>query len=222
MKFLIIDDHVLIRQAMHGVLKKLRRDAIILEASNWHAAKKEIADHPDLNLVILDLTLPDEDGFEALAQLRETRPSIPVVVVSALQDRANVMKALDMGALGYIPKSAESDVMLGALRLVLSGSIYIPPAILNRDKASLTMPVLPAADQNRVSLADLTERQLDVLALVMEGKSNKFICRTLNLSDSTVKGHVMKIFKVLKVSNRTEAALAANELGLKHAVLTKE
>lgn len=103
MKFLVVDDHVLIRQAMHGVLRKLKRDAVIVEAPTWKAARAALSNHPDINLVILDLTLPDHDGFEALAQLRESYPSISVVVVSAVQDRANVMKALDMGALGYIP-----------------------------------------------------------------------------------------------------------------------
>ncbi len=219
MKFLVVDDHVLIRQAMHGVLRKLKRDAVIVEAPTWEAARVALNNHPDINLVILDLTLPDHDGFEALAQLRKIHPSISVVVVSAVQDRANVMKALDMGALGYIPKSADADVMLGALRLVLSGSIYIPPAILVRDEASAT-PNLPASD--RMHGIQLTERQLDVLALVMEGKNNKKICRALNMSEPTVKKHVTKILKALNVTNRTEAAIAANELGLKRLVLAKE
>jgi DNA-binding NarL/FixJ family response regulator len=220
MKFLVVDDHVLIRQAMHGVLKKLKRDAVIVEAPTWEAARVALNNHPDINLVILDLTLPDHDGFEALAQLRESYPAISVVVVSAVQDRANVMKALDMGALGYIPKSAEADVMLGALRLVLSGSIYIPPAILVRDDASAVTPSPSTSDRGRA--IQLTERQLDVLALVMEGKNNKKICRALNMSEPTVKKHVTKILKALNVTNRTEAAIAANELGLKRLVLAKE
>lgn len=218
MKFLVIDDHALIRQAMHGVLKKLKRDAVVIEAASWDAANKIILDNPDINLIILDLTLPDKDGFAALAALREAHPAISVVVVSALQDSAHVTKAFDMGALGYIPKSAEGEVMLNALRLVLSGGIYVPPSILVRDEAVAGADTAPAgARRKNVSGVPLTDRQLEVLNLMMEGKSNKTISRTLNLAEPTVKNHVTAILKLLKVSNRTEAVIAMNDMGWKRA-----
>ena len=115
MKILVVDDHVLIRQAMHGMLKKLRRDVVVLEAATSERAMQLVADHQDINLILLDLTLPDRDGFSVLAELRQSYPSIAVVVVSAVHDPGFVMKALDMGALGYIPKSAQGDVILSAL-----------------------------------------------------------------------------------------------------------
>jgi DNA-binding NarL/FixJ family response regulator len=114
MKILVVDDHVLIRQAMHGMLKKLRRDAIVLEAPSSAKAMQVIADHPDVSLILLDLSLPDRDGFSVLADLRDRFPAIAVVVVSAVHDPGNVRKALDLGALGYIPKSAQGDVILSA------------------------------------------------------------------------------------------------------------
>src|SRR3954470_1968334 len=135
MKILVVDDHVLIRQAMHGMLKKLRRDAVVFEAPSSEKAMCLIVQHPDISLILLDLSLPDRDGFSVLADLRDQFPSIAVVVVSAVHDPGNVRKALDLGALGYIPKSAQGDVILGALRLVISGGIYIPPEILIRSSS---------------------------------------------------------------------------------------
>ena len=223
MKILVIDDHVLIRQAMQGVLKKLRRDAVVLDAQNWKQAMQVIADHPDVSLILLDLTLPDRDGFSVLAELRERYPTISIVVLSAVQDPDNVMKALDLGALGYIPKSAQSDVILNALRLVISGGIYVPPEILAREERSHVAPRQPAGDRSQVSPADfgLTDRQLEVLALMMQGKNNKTICRMLDLAESTVKNHVTAILKALKVSNRTEAVIAVNQLGWKLSTVAK-
>ena len=217
MKILVIDDHVLIRQAMQGVLKKLRRDTVVLEAPNYEQAMQIIANHPDISLVLLDLTLPDRDGFSVLAELRERYPAVSIVVLSAVQDPANVMKALDLGALGYIPKSAQSDVILNALRSVISGGIYIPPEILAREELSNSTPRQLGGERSRVSPADvgLTDRQLVVLALVMQGNNNKTICRMLNLAEPTVKNHVTAILRALKVSNRTEAVIAVHQLGWK-------
>jgi DNA-binding NarL/FixJ family response regulator len=216
MKILVVDDHVLIRQAMHGMLKKLRRDAVVFEAPSSEKAMCLIVQHPDISLILLDLSLPDRDGFSVLAELREQFPSIAVVVVSAVHDPGNVRKALDLGALGYIPKSAQGDVILGALRLVISGGIYIPPEILIRSSS----PTLAERYQfgGIASSSDymgLTDRQLEVLGLMMQGKSNKTICRILALAEPTVKNHVTAILKTLNVTNRTEAVVAANNLGWK-------
>jgi DNA-binding NarL/FixJ family response regulator len=221
MKILVVDDHVLIRQAMHGVLKKLRRDAVVLEAANSEKAMQVIAENPDLRLVLLDLTLPDRDGFSVLSDMRERYPAVAVVVLSAVQDSLNVMKALDLGALGYIPKSAQSDVMLNALRLVISGGIYIPPEILVHDALPEAAVKKAQGDYHASSeYLGLTDRQLDVLGLMMQGNSNKTICRILNLAEPTVKNHVTAILKTLNVSNRTEAVVAANNLGWKLPVNT--
>ena len=130
MKILVVDDHALIRDALRGVLKKLTRDAVVLEASNCAQTMEAVASHPDINLILLDVNLPDRDGLSMLAELRERNPAVSVVVLSADQDRASVMKALDLGAMGYIPKSARTEVMLRALQLVFAGSIYIPQEAL--------------------------------------------------------------------------------------------
>ena len=133
MKFLVVDDHALIREAMRGVLRELQGDALVLEAASSGQAMDLMQQHPDLALVLLDLKLPDRDGFEVLGELRERYPATSVVMLSAFNDRDNVVKALDNGALGFIPKTDSREVLLGALRLILAGGIYIPPESLSRE-----------------------------------------------------------------------------------------
>src|SRR5882672_1510049 len=218
-EILVVDDHVLIREALRGVLKEVKGDAIVLEASSCSQAMQVIAEHPNLDLILLDLNLPDRDGFSVLTELGERYPAISVVVLSAQQDRGSVVRALDLGALGFIPKSGQREVMLSALQLVFAGGIYIPPEILGRDEPSPQQrdETQPVANWPTVSPADvgLTERQVDVLSLMMQGKSNKAICRVLNLAEPTVKNHVTAILKALEVSNRTEAVIAVGHLGWK-------
>jgi DNA-binding NarL/FixJ family response regulator len=215
MKVLVVDDHVLIREAMRGVIVELQRDAVVLEAGTCSKAMSLIQQNADVALVLLDLKLPDGDGFAMLAELRERHPAISVVMLSAFNDRDNVVKALDGGALGFIPKTGSRELLLSALRLILAGGIYIPPEILDRAPAAATVAGPPAPAERRPSPAELglTERQVDVLALMMQGKSNKLICRALDLAEPTVKNHVSAILKALGVSNRTEAVLAVSGLG---------
>jgi DNA-binding NarL/FixJ family response regulator len=217
MKILVVDDHVLIREALRGVLKELKGEAVvIIDAPDSRGAMRQIEQNPDVELVLLDLGLPDRDGFEILSDLGRLYPTISVVVLSAHQDRDRVTKALELGALGFIPKSAQREVMLIALKLIFSGGIYIPPEILERRaSASPTAQPEPAWPKRRVSAADLglTERQLEVLALMMQGKSNKAICRALDVAEPTVKIHVSAILKALKAANRTEAVITAGALG---------
>lgn len=220
MKFLLIDDHALIREALSSVLRELRADAVVLEAATCRHGADLMRLHDDVSLILLDLQLPDRDGFDMLAELRESHPAVGVVMLSAFNDRDNVVRALDQGALGFISKTSTRDVLLGALRLVLAGGVYIPPEILG---GGVPLPKSPAeapagqqpAPEPRPSPADLglTERQVDVLALMMQGKSNKLICRALDLAEPTVKNHVSAILKALKVTNRTEAVLAVSALG---------
>jgi DNA-binding NarL/FixJ family response regulator len=220
MKYLLVDDHALIREALRGVLNELDEGATILDASRWGDAARLLVEHSDLALVLLDLGLPDRDGFAALEEARAHHPKIPIVILSASCDRDNVVKALDLGAVGFIPKSGEREVMLSALRLVFSGGVYIPPEILSRTetphgaapstasgrRSEGSTPTLPAD-------LGLTARQVDVLSLMMRGKSNKAICRILNLAEPTVKNHVTSILKALKASNRTEAVIMVGALG---------
>ena len=218
MKILVVDDHVLIREALRGVLRELKGEtAIILEAQDARQATRQIEQNPDVELVVLDLGLPDQDGFEMFSQLAERHPTVSVVVLSGHQDRERILKALELGALGFIPKSANRSVMLGAFNLIFSGGIYVPPEILERVQvAPLAGVRAPVPPKPRPSAGDLglTERQMDVLSLMMHGKSNKAICRELDLAEPTVKIHVSAVLKALKVRNRTEAVIAATELGL--------
>jgi DNA-binding NarL/FixJ family response regulator len=235
MKFLVVDDHSLIREAMRGVLKELCAEAVVLEAASAGQAAEAIGRNPDLALILLDLQLPDRDGAELLRELRESHPAVSIVMLSAFSDRDTVVRALDGGALGFIPKTDSREVLLGALRLILAGGTYIPPGVLGRGPGAAAGPMQPAAPgaalgsappgptlaagrpapEKRLSPAELglTERQVEVLALMMQGKSNKHICRELDLAEPTVKNHVSAILKALEVSNRTEAVLAVAALG---------
>jgi len=223
MKTLIVDDHALIRDALQGVLKKIKRGVIVREASDSRQAMEIVANEPDIGLVLLDINLPDRDGFLTLAELRERYPAIAVVVLSAIQERDKVVKALDLGAVGYIPKSARREVMMQALKLVLAGGLYIPPEVLARDQLSRPASLPKSDDRPIVSPPELglSERQLEVLALLMQGKNNKVICRALNLAEPTVKNHVTAILRALKVSNRTEAVIAVSELGWRLPAIPK-
>jgi DNA-binding NarL/FixJ family response regulator len=218
MKILVVDDHSLIREALRGILHDLKGDVVLYEAADGGQAMQFIAEHSDLGLILLDLNLPDRDGFSVLTELRERHPQIAVVVLSAAQDRNSVAKALDLGAVGFIPKTGQREVMMSALQLVFAGGIYIPPEILAREEAH---PAPMSATATRLGLhseaaptdVGLTDRQIDVLALMMQGKSNKAICRMLDIAEPTVKNHITAIFKAVKVTNRTEAVIAAREMG---------
>jgi len=216
-KILIIDDHALIREALCGVLKELRDDAVVAEAADWRQASRQIEENGGFDLVLLDLNLPDRDGTSILAELRERYPAVSVVVLSARQDRESVARALELGALGFIPKSSEREVMLSAFNLIFSGGMYIPPEILLRQEpAAARSAAAPAQSVPRKSAADLgiTGRQMEVLRLMMQGRSNKAICRALDLAEPTVKNHVTAILRALGAANRTEAVIAAGALGL--------
>ena len=132
MKILVVDDHLLIRDSLRGVLRELKGEtAVIIEATNARRAIRLIEQNPDVELVLLDLTLPDRDGFKTLAEIMERYPAVSVVVLSIHEDRDTLMKALDLGARGFMPKSSARQVMLHALELVFAGGVYFPPEILN-------------------------------------------------------------------------------------------
>jgi DNA-binding SARP family transcriptional activator/CheY-like chemotaxis protein len=125
-KVLIVDDHTLIREALHTVMKHLKRETVVFEAMNSSQAMRVVEEHPDLNLILLDINLPDRDGFSILGELRERYATIAIIVLSASDDQDKVKRAFSLGALGFIPKTTEREVMLKAIELVLSGGIYIP------------------------------------------------------------------------------------------------
>ncbi|MGE5336744.1 MAG: response regulator transcription factor [Gemmatimonadota bacterium] len=214
MKILVVDDHPLVGEAMQHVLRRLDPDAEVLIATRCIAAFEIAAKTPELDLVLLDLNLPDQlSGIPALREWRRRLPAVPVVVISASEERTAVLAALDAGAAGFIPKSSPSDVMLPALELVLAGGKYVPPqAVCADSQRDRTRARRRSVDT--IESLGLTERQRDVLRLIAQGKPNKLICRELGLAERTVKAHVTAVFRALKVTSRTQAALAAARLGI--------
>ena len=218
MKFLVVDDHALIRDAMREVLLALRPGSSMLDAGDAKQALGLLAAHADVDLVLLDLQLPDRDGLDLLEDLNRLHPAVPVVMLSGRQDADTMRQALGRGAQGFIPKTEPRKVLAGALELVLAGGVYVP-------MAALATPPVPVAAVSAVTAAmpsdslptpqslGLTERQLDVLALLMQGLNNKLICRTLGLAEPTVKNHLSAVLKALGVASRTEAVLAVQRLG---------
>jgi DNA-binding NarL/FixJ family response regulator len=218
LKILIVDDHPLIREALRQVLQALDRQLELLEAQSGDEALDLTRLNQDISLILLDLALPGVDGFEVLRRLRDGFPGIPVVVVSAYDNAEMVTRVIDAGAMGFIPKTSTTPILLNALRLVLSGGVYLPPEVLSRHE--VIAPAAPQLASGPAQLRDpreigLTERQAQVLALLVQGNPNKLICRELNLAEGTVKIHVTAVLKALGVTNRTQAVIAVGKLGLK-------
>lgn len=216
MKVLVVDDHPLILEALKQVLRDLDAGIEIVEARDGRQAVDQAQLNPDLALILLDLTLPYMHGFELIAELRSSSPDTPVVVLSATEDRETVLRAINDGAMGFIPKSSKTEVLLAALRLVFSGGVYLPPSVFTvHAGAPATEPRQPNAPARTPKDIGLTDRQAEVLGLLVQGKSNKLICRALDLAEGTVKIHVTAILRALNVSNRTEALVAVSRLGLR-------
>ena len=213
MKVLIVDDHVLIREALHAVLKQLKPETVILEASDSRQAMRLVEGHPDLDLILLDVNLPDRDGFSVLGELRDRYATIAIIVLSALDDQDTVKRAFKLGALGFIPKTTEREVMLNAIQLVLSGGIYIPSEILDREETTSPRSANKLSTREYLDGLGLTGRQIEVLALLMQGKSNKVIANALNMGVPTVKNQITVVLKALKVTSRTEAVIKLGKMG---------
>ena len=207
MKILIADDHALFRDGLRYLLGQLGEPVEVLEARDGAEALELAGAHPDLELVLLDLGMPGIDGLAGLRLLRARCPAVPVVILSGSEEPADVRQALDAGALGFIPKSSTSQVMLSALRLVLSGGMYLPPSYAERPHG-MRVPLAASS----VDSLGLTPRQLDVLRLLGQGHSNKGIARVLRLAEGTVKLHISAILRALGVDNRTSAVVAAARL----------
>ncbi len=222
MKVLIVDDHPLVLEALRHTLAPLDQVVDLHDAKTAADARKLIASHYDADLLLLDLGLPEVPGFDLLIEFREQYPAIPVVVLSGSDRREDVMRAIDLGAMGYIPKTSSSKIMLSALRLVLSGGVYLPPIALMPDSPTSPRTGWAAANKS-VSPRELglTDRQCQVLALLLQGKPNKIICRELDLAEGTVKIHVAAILRALNVNTRTQAVVEASRLGLHIDALLK-
>ena len=214
MRILVCDDHAIFRAGLRAVLGELSAEAELLEAPDVAQALAFVKSHPDTELVLLDLHMPGTDGRTGLRQLRAAQPALPVVIVSATDDPAEMRRVLDEGASGFIPKTSSSAELLAALRLVLAGGVYVPRAALAA-LASTAVSGGARREQRRARAGTLSARQIEVLSLMARGLTNKEICGVLDIREGTVKTHIAAIFETLEVTNRTEAAVAARELGIK-------
>ena len=255
MKVLLIDDHPLILSAMQSVIVGLEADVQAIGVETAAECRALLRCDADFDLVLLDLNLDDASGFDLLGELRVGYPALPVVVVSASDRASDVIRAIDSGAMGFVPKRASNELLFEALHLVMSGGIYVPPMTLNLGDSALPLalsnglsspgvgPLLPGSlsavvedDRGRAtdrrqegrrgaSAADreaalerlgMTPRQREVLALLLDGKSNKMIARDLAISVETVKDHVAAVLRTLGVNSRTQAVLAVGRLPGRH------
>lgn len=209
MNFLVVDPHPLVGEGVGKALLQIEADLRIESFSNDEDALLRVRAYPArFDLMVLGLDRDSPRAAEAIRSFRRAGTRARIIVLSSDDSRLSVTEALAAGAQGFVSKRAPPEILVGAARLVLSGGTYIPPSVLGRDSADM------AAGGRKVRPAvALTERQTDVLALLVEGKPNKLICRELKLSEGTVKTHVSAIFRALNVSNRTQVAFALSRLG---------
>lgn len=236
MKVLLVDDHPLVLSALQAVIQQIGSDTTVVGVDSAAGARATLAADPDFDLVLLDLALGDADGFDVLVEFRSTYPAVPVVVVSASDRASDVIRAIDSGAMGFVPKKSSHAELHAALGMVMTGSMYVPPSMLglefgrgtgdtvpgvmrpSGDGAGHDSPfgagARPEAHQKLPSLKDvgLTPRQAEVLSLLLQGLPNKLIARQLNLSVETVKDHVAAVLRALGVSSRTQAVLAVSQM----------
>jgi DNA-binding NarL/FixJ family response regulator len=205
-ELLIADDHPLFREALRGVVSRLLPGAVIHEADRFSCLYELVEQRPDADMLLLDLDMPGAQGFSALVHLRALHPQLPIVIVSAHEDPLIVRRALDHGAMGFIPKSSDAQQLGAALEQILDGFPWAPQGIG------------PGADAEEIEAAgrmrDLTPQQFRVLQMVCSGQLNKQIAYELGVSEATVKAHMTHIMRKLGASNRTQAVLIASRLGI--------
>jgi DNA-binding NarL/FixJ family response regulator len=204
-KILVVDDHALVREGLSQVLQGLWEPAEILQAGTCAQAFEVARTHPDLDLTLLDYHLPDMNGLEALRIFGLRHPELPVLMLSASADVKVMQLVLQAGASGFVTKSSLSDELLLAVRQVLDGNVYLPAEL--RDKSAL-LPSIGAQP-----LVPLSQRQELVLGELLDGRSNRDISQSLNISEETVKTHVAAILRYFDVENRTQAVVAAARKG---------
>ena len=219
LKILVADDHHLVREGLKLALREIDPAVTVIEADTLGKAIEAYRTHADFDLILLDLTMPGNTGMSVLEGFEQACPDARVVVISASYDLQTVQAAVRRGVLGFIPKLSGKDALISALRFILAGGIYVPLEAMmaipenERPVPSTPRPVGSALMSQTPRDVGLTTRQIDVLRQLLEGKSNKQICRDMNLAMGTVKGHVAAILVALKVNSRAEAIAAAMKLG---------
>lgn len=210
MKILLADDHPFFREGFRQALISLQADIDVAQADSCETAMQTI-EKEKIDLIFMDLLMPGMQGLECIEKAKQAFPELRVVVVSALEDPNDIQQAFHHGATGYLPKTLEGEVMMNALRLILAGGTYLPPAALEKGKktAAPFNGCVPDALGN--TLGKLTPRQQEVFAKLGEGKSNRQIADELGLSVSTIKIYVTGVLKALQISNRTQAGILASK-----------
>ncbi len=198
MKYLIVDDHPLVLKALEAEMGK---ESHCLLANSLRQSLEHIEGHPDIDLILLDLKLPDSSGTQGLCRLRAAAPATPILILSGNTDPAEIKQVIEFGAAGFVIKSAELTVLRQAMALVLAGGTYIPPEIFG-----LRAEVSNRSQKNDAIEPDLTPREKEILPFLALGHSNKRIAEQLDVSENTIRVHVAHIMKKLDVTNRTQAA----------------
>lgn len=217
MKILLVDDHALFRDGLRYVVRQLAEEVETMEADNFPDGLKIAGEHPELDLALLDLNLPGGEGVASIRYFNQRYPHIPIVVVSGEEDREKMERVMNCGAMGYICKNSSAQVMLGALNLVLSGGVYIPPQVLRHNPAAACCEPRPAPSDRRklhTNEYGLTSRQMETLMHLAAGKSNKEISEAMGLAEGTIKVHIAAMYQTLGVNSRVEAVREAERRGL--------
>jgi DNA-binding NarL/FixJ family response regulator len=210
---LVVEDHALVREGLVQTLRHLDAEVVVFESASCEGACAVLRQGRKIDLMLLDLALPGQDGLSCLGSLRKNYPDLPVVILSAFDDVHTVSKAMKSGASGFVPKTYSSDRLLGALRQVLAGRTYTPELTVSSTIAfSPQSPIGGSAEPEEFGL---TERQAEVLGLMARGKSNRDIAAQLGLSEGTVKIHLTAIFKALGVASRTQAMVVIARKGIR-------
>ncbi len=201
MKLLIADDHWLIRASLKQVIRRLDRAHQLLEASDFEEALEILARHDDIDLLLADLVMPGFDAFEGLQQLRTKFPNVPIAVVSVFEDRAHVLRAVELGVIAYVPKSSTPAEIERAFERILDGEVYFPRRLLDTSAVtSAASPTAPGA--NYPDIATLTNRERDVIELLGKGLSVQKIAAELDVAAHTVRVHLGSLMRKLGLPDR--------------------
>ena len=211
MKILIADDHALFRDGLSLHLERLEPQAVIFQAGSFSQVMKIINDEKKLDLIIIDLDMPDMNWETALQDIMGKRGNARVAIISATEDARSIRKAMEKGISGYIPKRADTKVLTGALKLIMDGGTYLPPSVL--ENAHINGTHISTAPRSRNGKT-LTNRQSQVLELVAQGMSNKQIAYEIGVSEATVKLHINALLRAVGATNRTQAVITAQKMGL--------
>ena len=208
-EILVADDHPLFREALRHALGRAVPDAAVVEADSVAALLKVAERHPGAELLLLDLNMPGAQGFSALVQMRSHFPTLPVVIISAMEDPAIIRRSIAHGAAGFVPKSSAVHEMVEALQAVLEGDVWVPPSV------DVDAPALEDSEADIAArLASLTPQQFRVLSMLSSGLLNKQIAYELGVSEATIKAHMTAIMQKLGATNRTQAVVLAQRLAL--------